>query len=57
MGLWGITFGNGGKGGSTHVLYFAAGIPGSDMIEYHGLFGSITATPEPGTLTLLYSGA
>jgi PEP-CTERM motif len=26
------------------------------MIEDHGLFGSITATPEPGTLTLLGGG-
>jgi len=25
-GLWGITFGNGGLGGVTDKLYFAAGI-------------------------------
>ena len=46
MGLWDITFGNGGNGGSTQVLYFAAGIPGSGMIEDHGLFGSIAQLPS-----------
>jgi uncharacterized protein (TIGR03118 family) len=38
-GLWAIAFGNGGAGGPTTSLYFAAG-PGG---ESHGLFGSITA--------------
>jgi uncharacterized protein (TIGR03118 family) len=38
-GLWAIAFGNGGAGGPTTSLYFAAGP--SD--ESHGLFGSITA--------------
>jgi len=56
MGLWDITFGNGGNGGSKTSLYFTAGIPGPDQIEDHGLFGEITASPEPGTLTLLGSG-
>ena len=50
-GLWAITFGNGGKGGSKNILYFTAGL----NHESDGLFGSI-ATPEPGTLTLLGSG-
>lgn len=36
-GLWGITFGNGGSGGDTNALYFAAG-PDD---ETHGLFGSL----------------
>ena len=27
-GLWGLLFGNGGKGGDTSTLYFTAGIPG-----------------------------
>jgi uncharacterized protein (TIGR03118 family) len=40
-GLWGLTFGNGGNGGSTTTLYYAAG-PGDEM---HGLFGKITANP------------
>jgi uncharacterized protein (TIGR03118 family) len=58
LGLWDLTFGNGGSGGSTSDLYFTAGIPGPDQVEDHGLFGSIapTATPEPGTLTLIGSG-
>jgi uncharacterized protein (TIGR03118 family) len=50
-GLWDITFGNGGNGGSKDILYFTAGL----NHESDGLFGSI-ATPEPGTLTLLGTG-
>jgi len=50
-GLWALTFGNGGSGGSTNILYFTAGL----NHESDGLFGAI-ATPEPGTLTLLGSG-
>jgi len=56
LGLWNIGFGNGGNGGRTDYLYFTAGIPGNGNIEDHGLFGSLSATPEPGTLTLLGSG-
>jgi uncharacterized protein (TIGR03118 family) len=56
LGLWDLTFGNGGNGGSMSDLYFTAGIPGPDNIEDHGLFGSIASTPEPGTLTLIGSG-
>lgn len=44
-GLWGLRFGNGGAGGKTNTLYFAAGIAD----EQHGLFGSITPVPEPAT--------
>jgi uncharacterized protein (TIGR03118 family) len=40
-GLWGLKFGNGGKGGETAKLYFAAGIPGSGSLEDHGLLGVI----------------
>ncbi len=43
QGLWGLTFGNGGSGGDTRTLYFAAGIAGTNSIEDHGLFGSISA--------------
>jgi uncharacterized protein (TIGR03118 family) len=50
-GLWDLTFGNGGNGGSKNILYFTAGL----NHESDGLFGAI-ATPEPGTLTLLGSG-
>ena len=53
-GLWAITPGNGGNAGSSSRLYFTAGSNG----ETHGLFGSLTAVPEPspvilGGLTLL----
>ena len=48
-GLWAITPGNGGQGGSANALYFTAGPDG----ESHGLFGSITAAvPEPGAVSL-----
>lgn len=58
MGLWDLTFGNGGSGGSPDDLYFTAGIPGPGKIEDHGLFGDIAVvpTPEPATLTLIGSG-
>ena len=55
-GLWGLKFGNDGSGGNTNQLFFTAGIPGPGNIEDHGLFGVITATPEPGTLALLGTG-
>jgi uncharacterized protein (TIGR03118 family) len=54
-GLWGLLFGNGGSGGSTDQLFFAAGIAGPDTVESHGLFGDITV-PEPSTLAMLASG-
>jgi uncharacterized protein (TIGR03118 family) len=47
-GLWGIAVGNGGNGGNTSTLYFAAG-PSS---ESEGLFGAIAPVPEPSTLAL-----
>jgi uncharacterized protein (TIGR03118 family) len=54
LGLWDLTFGNGGKGGSASDLYFTAGFAAED----HGLLGSIAPTPapEPGALALLASG-
>ena len=51
-GLWGLTFGNGGNGGSTNALYLTAGL--ND--EADGLFAEIDAlpagssVPEPATL-------
>jgi hypothetical protein len=56
LGLWDLTFGNGGNGGSKSDLFFTAGIPGDGKVEDHGLFGAIAATPEPGSLALLGSG-
>jgi uncharacterized protein (TIGR03118 family) len=48
-GLWALQFGNGGASGPTNELYFAAGIGG----ENHGLFGEISAVPEPGSWALM----
>ncbi len=47
-GLWGLLFGNGGKGGDASTLYFTAGSPGpyGEPAESHGLFGSIQAPPS-----------
>lgn len=53
-GLWALQFGSGGQTGPANELYFTAGI-GS---ENDGLFGQISAVPEPGTwaITLLGLG-
>jgi len=51
-GLWGLSFGNGAQGQGIDTLYFTAGIPGSGQIEDHGLFGAISAAPEPAALSL-----
>ena len=56
LGLWDLTFGNGGNGGNRSDLYFTAGIPGTGQVEDHGLFGAIAPTPEPGTFALFGSG-
>ncbi len=45
-GLWALTPGNNASGGSANTLFFTAGPNG----ESHGLFGSIQAVPEPGTI-------
>ena len=51
-GLWAIGFGTGGSNGSPNTLYFTDGING----ERDGLFGAITAVPEPGTVALFSLG-
>ena len=52
-GLWGLIRGSGaGNGGSSQAIYFSAG-PNE---ETHGLFGVITAVPEPATLALVGLG-
>jgi uncharacterized protein (TIGR03118 family) len=43
-GLWGLTFGNGGRGGNPDTLYFTAGPAG----ESHGLFGSLSPARRHG---------
>jgi uncharacterized protein (TIGR03118 family) len=47
-GIWGLFFGNGGRGGDRATLYFTAGIGGpyGEDAESHGLFGSIQAIPS-----------
>jgi uncharacterized protein (TIGR03118 family) len=49
-GLWGLSVGNNGNGGSSQFLYFSAGPDG----ETHGLFGVVV--PEPTTMTLFGTG-
>jgi uncharacterized protein (TIGR03118 family) len=51
-GLWGLSIGNGGQGGSTGKVYFSAGLGD----EAHGLFGVLTSIPEPASWTLLMIG-
>ena len=57
-GLWGLLFGNGGRGGDSSTLYFTAGIAGpyGEGNESHGLFGSIQAPPA-FTTTGVVNGA
>ena len=51
-GLWGLQFGNGASLGEANRLYFAAG----PEDETAGLFGHLSAVPEPGSLTLMLAG-
>ena len=51
-GLWGLTFGNGGNGGSVSSLYLTAGGANEDS----GLFARIDAVPEPATAWLIAGG-
>jgi uncharacterized protein (TIGR03118 family) len=50
--LWGLITGNGAAGGDASKVYFTAGVAD----EAHGLFGSISAVPEPGTWALMLIG-
>lgn len=45
--LWGISFGNGGSGGSANTLYFTAGLASNG----DGLFGALSV-PEPSSALL-----
>jgi uncharacterized protein (TIGR03118 family) len=53
VGLWGLTFGNGGSAGNAHTLFFAAGI----NEEANGLFGSLqpaAAAPDQHFVAQVY---
>jgi uncharacterized protein (TIGR03118 family) len=52
-GLWGLIFGNGGSGGDPNKLYFTAGGAEEDI----GVFGQISAIPEPASVVLFGLGA
>jgi uncharacterized protein (TIGR03118 family) len=51
-GLWALIRGNGGSAGSDQNIFFSAG-PGD---ESHGLFGVLSAVPEPSTWALVGFG-
>jgi uncharacterized protein (TIGR03118 family) len=51
-GLWAISPGNGAMGGSSQLLYFAAG-PND---EAHGLFGVLAPVPEPSAYAMMLAG-
>lgn len=51
-GLWAISPGNDGMGGSSHLLYFAAG-PND---EINGLFGVLAPIPEPSAYAMMIMG-
>ena len=51
-GLWSLFFGLGGKDGNPNTLYFTDGLNG----ETDGLFGAMTAIPEPSTWAMMLAG-
>jgi uncharacterized protein (TIGR03118 family) len=51
-GLWALMNGNGGNGGDPNKVYFTAGL--ND--EQDGLFGSLSAVPEPSSWALMLLG-
>jgi hypothetical protein len=51
-GLWSLVFGGGGMNGNPDTLFFTDGING----ETDGLFGSLTAVPEPSTWAMMLAG-
>jgi uncharacterized protein (TIGR03118 family) len=51
--LWGLAVGNGAMGGgSPNTLYFTSGL----VDEGQGLFGSLSAVPEPSTWAMMLLG-
>ena len=51
-GLWALMNGNGGNAGDPSKVYFTAGLNG----EQDGLFGSLSAVPEPSSWALMLFG-
>jgi uncharacterized protein (TIGR03118 family) len=51
-GLWSLVFGGSGMDGNPNTLFFTDGING----ETGGLFGSLTAVPEPSTWAMMLAG-
>ena len=51
-GLWSIVFGGSGSDGTPNTLFFTDGVNG----ETGGLFGSLTAVPEPSTWAMMLAG-
>jgi uncharacterized protein (TIGR03118 family) len=51
-GLWALVPGNDGAAGSSQKIYFSAGLDD----ETRGLFGSLTAVPEPTAWLLMLAG-
>lgn len=51
-GLWALMNGNGANGGDANKVYFTAGLNG----EQDGLFGSLSAVPEPSSWILMLFG-
>jgi len=51
--LWGLINGGGGSDGNPNSIYFTAGI----LNESEGLFGSISAVPEPATWSMMIIGS
>ena len=50
--LWALGLGGMGSNGDPNTLYFTDGIDG----ETHGLFGAISAVPEPATWAMMLIG-
>jgi uncharacterized protein (TIGR03118 family) len=52
--LWALSFGKAASGDEANTLYFIVGL---DATGDEGLFGSISAVPEPGSMLLVGIGA
>jgi uncharacterized protein (TIGR03118 family) len=50
--LWGLSVGNDGSGGSSQKVFFTDGL----NLEHDGLFGVLSAVPEPSTWALMLLG-